>query len=286
MHTTLQRASLGVETVANKLGQPVKPYVTHIGRFLLVVTFLEDAVRIVMQWNEQLNYLMMYRRLPAVVANVFLLYSVLAMLAGSGMALVRKQPSTALGLLTSVMVIQTFGYGLLSNAAFLMRNFALLGGLFVMVFDNDRPQHDRERRRVPLLPAMSETEKGTYLALAGRVLLICLTGSLLYNGLLEANSRFSYALRAAALIVAVVSSALVAIGFKARHSATVLVAVLSVFNILLNAWWTHIPGSAERDFMRYDFFQTLSIIGGFLLVVHGGPGAFSYDSYAKSKKTF
>ena len=36
-------------------------YLPAIGRFLIVVTFLEDALRIVTQWNDQLLYLHDYR---------------------------------------------------------------------------------------------------------------------------------------------------------------------------------------------------------------------------------
>jgi hypothetical protein len=37
--------------------QPLKPHLPTIGRFLIVVTFLEDALRIVTQWSDQLWYL-------------------------------------------------------------------------------------------------------------------------------------------------------------------------------------------------------------------------------------
>lgn len=36
-------------------------YLPAIGRFLIVVTFLEDALRIITQWNDQLVYLNSYR---------------------------------------------------------------------------------------------------------------------------------------------------------------------------------------------------------------------------------
>lgn len=36
-------------------------YLPVIGRFLIIVTFLEDALRIVTQWSEQLYYLHDYR---------------------------------------------------------------------------------------------------------------------------------------------------------------------------------------------------------------------------------
>jgi uncharacterized membrane protein YphA (DoxX/SURF4 family) len=288
---TLTTASAVMEAVVNRVGQPMKPYLTHIGRFLLVVTFLEDAVRVLMQWNDQLHYLQHYRRLPLILGNLFLLYNVLAMLTGSALALFNCQPLMALALLASVMVIQTVGYGLLGNWGFMLRNFALLGGLLMMVFDADNNDPKAvQSRRMPLLPRLTDVEKGTYLALAGRVLLICLTGSLLYNGILEPRhgqlrsaGSLLYLARVLAFAAAFVSSVLVAIGFKARHSATFLMALMSVFNVALNAWWTYGPGTPERDFLRYDFFQTLSIIGGFLLLVHGGPGTLSYDQHLKTK---
>jgi ER-derived vesicles protein len=37
--------------------QPLKPYLPALGRFLIVVTFLEDSLRIITQWNDQLWYL-------------------------------------------------------------------------------------------------------------------------------------------------------------------------------------------------------------------------------------
>jgi len=37
-------------------------YLPAIGRFLIVVTFLEDALRIMTQWSDQLLYLHDYRR--------------------------------------------------------------------------------------------------------------------------------------------------------------------------------------------------------------------------------
>lgn len=36
-------------------------FLPAIGRFLIVVTFLEDALRIVTQWSDQLHYLQDFR---------------------------------------------------------------------------------------------------------------------------------------------------------------------------------------------------------------------------------
>lgn len=51
--------------------------------------------------------------------------------------------------------------------------------------------------------------------------------------------------------------------------------------LLVNNWWATHPSHPARDFLRYDFFQTLSIVGGLLLLVNQGPGGFSMDERKK-----
>lgn len=46
-----------VEDYVEIYSQPLKPHLPAIGRFLIVVTFLEDALRITTQWSDQIWYL-------------------------------------------------------------------------------------------------------------------------------------------------------------------------------------------------------------------------------------
>ena len=46
-----------VEDTIEIYSQPLKPHLPTIGRFLIVVTFYEDALRITTQWKDQLWYL-------------------------------------------------------------------------------------------------------------------------------------------------------------------------------------------------------------------------------------
>ena len=50
-----------IEDWLDTISDPLKPYLPAIGRFLIVVTFLEDALRIMTQWGDQLVYLHDYR---------------------------------------------------------------------------------------------------------------------------------------------------------------------------------------------------------------------------------
>ena len=270
----VKRASHQFEAVVNQVAVPVKPFLSHVGRFLLVVTFLEDALRIYMQWGDQLRYMQIYRRFPASLASLFLFYNVAAMLVGSGMAVTRTRTSIACCLLASVVVLQSFGYGLVSNVSFMARNVSLIGGILLLAVEGKAKQV--VFAGLPMLP---QVERGTYISLLGRVLLICLFGSLVWGG----DGRSRGPLQFVFLTLSLLSSIMVAVGFKARYSALFLVAILSLFNVFVHQWWNLHPESAERDFLRYDFFQTLSIIGGFLLLVDAGPGELSID---EKKKVF
>ena len=57
--------------------QPLKPHLPAIGRFLIVGTFLEDSLRIVTQWGDQIWYLQRCVFLPGRKgANVLSLFRV------------------------------------------------------------------------------------------------------------------------------------------------------------------------------------------------------------------
>jgi len=60
----------------------------------------------------------------------------------------------------------------------------------------------------------------------------------------------------------------------------VLVGLLMLQNFYFNAFW--MANSYEVDFVRYDFFQTTSVVGGLLMVVALGPGGHSLDKAKKS----
>merc|ERR1712211_3756 len=89
---------------------------------------------------------------------------------------------------------------------------------------------------------------------------------------------------ASQMIYTLVTSALmglISIGYKTKLSALALVSLLCVHNITHNCFWTINARKPLRDFLRYDFFQTLSFMGGLLMVVVIGPGEVSFDEKKK-----
>ncbi|KAF2145646.1 uncharacterized protein K452DRAFT_349127 [Aplosporella prunicola CBS 121167] len=259
-----------IEDWLDTLSDPVKPYLPAIGRFLIVVTFFEDALRIMTQWTDQLTYLKDYRHIPYGVTHAFLIFNVIAMTTCSVMIIARKHSEYAVGGLFGVVITQALGYGLIFDLNFFLRNLSVMGGLLMVLSDSWV-----RKRFVPAgLPQLDEKDRKMYFQLAGRVLLIFLFIGFVWSG----DWGFW---RVAVSILGFIACVMVVVGFKAKWSAIMLVVILSIFNVLVNNFWTLHPHHPHKDFAKYDFFQILSIVGGLLLLVNMGPGQFSVDEKKK-----
>lgn len=259
-----------IEDWLDTLADPVKPYLPAIGRFLIVVTFLEDALRIITQWSDQLTYLKDYRHIPSGITHLFLIANVIAMTTCSFFIIVRRHSEYAVGGLLGVVVTQALGYGLIFDLNFFLRNLSVVGGLLMVLSDS----WVRKKFAPAGLPQIDEKDRKMYFQLAGRVLLIFLFVGFVYSG------DWSF-WRVLVSVLGFISCVMVVVGFKAKWSATMLVLILSIFNVLVNNFWTLHPHHPHKDFAKYDFFQILSIVGGLLLLVNMGPGQFSVDEKKK-----
>ncbi|KII91216.1 hypothetical protein PLICRDRAFT_105192 [Plicaturopsis crispa FD-325 SS-3] len=268
----LRAFSKQVEDYVEIYSQPLKPHLPAIGRFLIVVTFLEDALRILTQWGDQIWYLQRHRHFPWGISHIFLLINVITMLGASGAIVTKRYTEQAVGGLLGVVIIQGFGYGLIFDMNFFLRNLSVIGGLFMVFSDS------MVNRKKPFagLPSISETDRRKYFLLAGRVLLIFLFLGFIIQGEWSISRVF-------VSIFGLGACGMVAVGFKAKWSAAFLVLVLSIFNVFANNWWSVHSAHPQRDFLKYDFFQTLSIVGGLILLVNMGPGGLSVD---EKKKTY
>nr|XP_020450949.1 surfeit locus protein 4-like isoform X1 [Monopterus albus]XP_020450950.1 surfeit locus protein 4-like isoform X1 [Monopterus albus]XP_020450951.1 surfeit locus protein 4-like isoform X1 [Monopterus albus] len=164
----------------------------------------------------------------------------------------------------------TVAYSILWDLKFLMRNLALGGGLLLLLAEC----REEARSMFAGVPSLGHHSSPKHLLqLGGRVLLVLMFMTLLHFDL----SLFTFLqnLVGTALIV------LVAVGFKTKLAALTLVAWLLCINFTFNAFWTIPSYKPMHDFLKYDFFQTTSVIGGLLLVVALGPGGVSMDEKKK-----
>ncbi|EPE36319.1 hypothetical protein GLAREA_05657 [Glarea lozoyensis ATCC 20868] len=267
---TIKQASSKIEDFLDTISEPVKPYLPAIGRFLIVVTFLEDALRIITQWSDQLLYLHDWRKIPNGLTHLFLIANVIAMVSCSSLVIARRYSDYAVGGLIGVVVTQALGYGLIFDLNFFLRNLSVMGGLLMVLSDS----WIRKSKAFAGLPELDEKDRKMYFQLAGRVLLIFLFIGFVFSG--------TWSLwRIIVAMLGFVACVMVVIGFKAKFSAIMLVVILSIFNLLVNNFWTLHEHHPHKDFAKYDFFQILSIVGGLLLLVNSGPGKYSIDEKKK-----
>lgn len=157
----------------------------------------------------------------------------------------------------------------LNDLLFHFRNLALAGGVLLLLAE-DRAEG---KSLFAGLPSLGENSPKQYMQLSGRILLV-----LMFLTLLRLELDFFHIIQnliGTALII------LIAIGYKTKLSALVLAVWLTLLNMYFNAWWNIPSYKPMRDFLKYDFFQTLSVIGGLLLVVAYGPGGVSMDEHKK-----
>ncbi len=149
------------------------------------------------------------------------------------------------------------------------RNLALTGGLVLLLAEAS----GEAKSMFAGLPSVGGNHRQSYMQLAGRLLVIFMFLTLF-------SFRASY-LRMVQLAIGSVFILGVAVGYKTKLSALFLVIWLTLLNVIINCFWTVPSNRIMRDFMKYDFFQTLSVIGGLLYVVALGPGGVSLDEHKK-----
>ncbi|CED85595.1 surf4-domain-containing protein [Phaffia rhodozyma] len=268
---TVRQVTDRIEDVIERFTQPVKPYLPAAARFLIVATFLEDALRIITQFSDQLWYLQTQRKFYWGFSHLFLATNVVVMISCSALVIKRLHPHYAVIGLLGVVISQAFGYGLIFDLSFFLRNLSVMGGLLMVLSEG---LASKKGLYIAGLPNISETDRKKYFQLAGRVLLIFLFLGFVFKG------NWSLA-RVLVSLLGLGACVMVVVGFKAKWSATFLVLILSIFNILINNWWSVHPNHPQKDYLRFDFFQTLSIVGGLLLLVNMGPGGISMDEKKK-----
>lgn len=149
------------------------------------------------------------------------------MLAGSALVIARKHSEYAVGGLLGVVVTQAFGYGLIFDLNFFLRNLSVVGGLLMVLSDS----FHRKKFAFAGLPQIDEKDRKVYFQLAGRVLLVFLFIGFVFSGEWTIS-------RILVSLVGLVACVMVVVGFKAKWSAVMLVVILSIFNVLINNFWT------------------------------------------------
>jgi len=256
------------EDVADEILRHSKFILPTLGRLCLVSTFIEDGIRMWFQWNEQRDYMNASWGCGYFIASLFVLYNLIGQLTASGAILLRKNVPIACGVLFSIVVLQVLAYSIYWDLGFLLKNVSLCGALLLLLVRQE------SKRIMAGLPQL-ENENSNYMQLVARILLV-----LMFSTSIRLEFNFWQILQN---IIGSLLMIMVTVGYKTKLSALILVFYLSILNVWHNHWWTVPSYNPARDFLKYDFFQTLSVIGGLLMVVSLGPGGVSLDESHKKR---
>lgn len=218
------------------------------------------------QWSEQRDYMNASWGCGYFLASLFVLYNLVGQLGASTMVLLQHRLPMACGALFSIVVLQVFAYGIYWDIGFLLKNISLCGALLLLLVRQE------SKRLMAGLPQMQD-ESASYMQLVARILLV-----------LMFSTSLKFDFHPWQVLQNIIGSVLmlgVTVGYKTKLSALMLVFWLSIVNVYFNCWWTIPAFKPARDFLKYDFFQTTSVIGGLLLVVSLGPGGVSLDEHKK-----
>jgi len=235
-------------------------------------TFIEDGFRMFFQFDDQLRYLSRELVFGSYLALPFILLNIILQFGGSALVISNQKINLGVGLLLAVVILQFCGYTSLYSVSFLLRSMSLCGSLLLVMAE----ANDQAGKSIAFggLTDERDNRTKTYLQLAGRCLIVLMQLSLVHSGM--------SLIRTLTTIVEVCLVVLVLVGYKTKLSAFVLVVILLITNLLINDFWME-TDRYRKDVLKYDFFQTLSICGGLLYIVHLGGGDISID---KSKKDY
>lgn len=267
MAPTFKQSLEDIEEILDSYYTRFKPVIPTIAKFLLLSTFIDDGIRMLTHWDEQHRFF--NRRFPSAICSLILLINCSVQLGASALILTKKFRLQASCALFFIVIFQTIIYSPLWTANLLMRNLALCGSLLLLLADA-RASNDRKNEFAGI-PTFGVDNVKDYMLFFGRVMLVIMFFSLIHSNM--STIRWLLTMINFGLIVCVV------IGTETKLAAFLLVMILTLENMFMNAFWA-VPSWAQ-DYVRYDFFQTLSVIGGLLLVVYHGAGDLSIDQQKK-----
>eukprot|EP00735_Rhodelphis_limneticus_P014457 TRINITY_DN8488_c0_g1::TRINITY_DN8488_c0_g1_i1::g.3471::m.3471 TRINITY_DN8488_c0_g1::TRINITY_DN8488_c0_g1_i1::g.3471 ORF type:complete len:318 (-),score=109.02,sp/O18405/SURF4_DROME/29.96/4e-30,SURF4/PF02077.10/1.2e-52,DoxX/PF07681.7/0.085,DoxX/PF07681.7/2.3e+03,DoxX/PF07681.7/1.2e+03,DoxX/PF07681.7/3.7,DoxX/PF07681.7/1.2e+04 TRINITY_DN8488_c0_g1_i1:455-1372(-) len=258
--------------------------VMNAARCLLVITFIEDSIRVFTQFDSQ-SSILMKEGFPYSVAAAYLLLSSVVQIASSIMVVMKKHTQVSVFCLIGSLIGHILVYGaghLMGSIRFppfagvylwLLSNLAVIGGLLMLLAQEKRSKSTVHSAFVGM-PLQENKELTRYLQLFGR-LLICTMFLLM-----SYNLRFSQSYVMLKRLAFAIPPLLILVGFKTRYATILLVLVLFTMNFSFNAFWSF-NAASTRDIYKYYMFLNFSVMGGLLLLVSLGPGSISIDEKKK-----
>lgn len=259
------------EDFADNLLRSSKKILPMLSRLCLVGTFVEDGFRMWYQWAEQRDYIDTSWNCGWTIATAFVIINMIGQLVGSAAILCQKHVKPMCYTLFVVIFLQSLAYSILWDAKFMARSLALSGAVMLLLAESKQ----EARSMFVGVPTMDNVQNSpkNLMQLSGRIMLVLMFMTLL-----------KYTMKPMDVLRNIIGSALmlgIAAGWKTKINSLLLTFWLMIINISMHDFWRHRSGSIMHDYKKFDFFQTLSVVGGLLMLVTIGPGGVSMDERKK-----
>lgn len=274
-----------------RLSRPVAPILT---RLLIISTFIEDGLRTLTELPSQQVFFKQALGIPASVAKLMIVPAVLISLVSAVVFMVPKLNKQGAKMLIGCVVYQQVIYGRHSaittgNLGFFIRNLCMVGTLALFIYVPTSTHTSAN-------PGMSSSGDIGGL-LPGSISMKTLRKGAKDNAALLVRVLFAVAAFEMydvvgwwwSILILPTSLALV-IGYQAELCSLLIMGFYGIGAVVANPFWTIsvVDKEAEhlRELMRYEFVQTVSILGGLMLIIMSGPGAFSVDNKLRQGKAW
>lgn len=259
------------EDFADNFLRSARKFLPIMARLCLIGTFVEDGFRMWFQWSEQRDYIDTSWGCGKFIATSFVIINMIGQLVASFAIFAQKNVKQMCYMLFVIIFLQSLAYSILWDAKFMARSLALCGAVMLLLAESKQ----EARSMFVGVPTMENVHNNpkNLMQLSGRIMLVLMFMTLL-----------KFTMKPVDVFRNVVGSLLmlgIAAGWKTKINSLLLTVWLVILNITMHDFWRHRSGSIMHDYKKFDFFQTMSVVGGLLMLVSIGPGGVSMDERKK-----